>query len=79
MNRNNTTTFIFLSLIIGIGLLCSLLVPTIITNVQAYSSASSTSSGGNSISSESGIREMGICVVGAGGPCNGDSDLDSQT
>jgi hypothetical protein len=78
MNRNNTTTFIFLSLIIGIGLLCSLLVPTIITNAQAYSSGSSTSSGGNSISSGTGVREMGICVVGAGGPCNGDSNLDSQ-
>jgi hypothetical protein len=67
-----------LSLIIEMGLLSSLVVPTIMTNAQAYSSGSSTSSGGNSTSSWTGIREMGICVVGVGGPCNGDSSLDSQ-
>jgi hypothetical protein len=74
---NHKSMCMFLFLVIGIGLLSSLLVPTIMTNAQAYSSASSTSSGGNSTSSGSGVREMGICVVGAGGPCNGDSNWDS--
>lgn len=59
---NNKSMFLFLFLVIGIGLLSSLLVPTIVmTNVQAYSS------GGDSTSSGVGIREMG--------PCNGDSNL----
>jgi hypothetical protein len=59
----------FLFLLIGLGLISSLLVLTIMTNAQAYSS------GGNSTSSRTGVREMGICQVGAGGPCNGDSNL----
>jgi hypothetical protein len=42
----------------------------VVSPLQAYSS------GGNGTSG-TGVREMGICVVGTGGPCNGDSNWDS--
>jgi hypothetical protein len=69
---SHNSMFMFLFLVIGIDLLSSsLLVPTIeITNAQAYSSSGNGTSG-------TGVREMGICVVGTGGPCNGDSNWDS--
>jgi hypothetical protein len=43
-------------------------------NAQAFSSGSTSS--GNSTISESHVTQMGICVVGAGGPCNADSNWD---
>ncbi|MFL6328681.1 MAG: hypothetical protein ACJ71K_08985 [Nitrososphaeraceae archaeon] len=36
---------------------------------------SNSTSGTNSTSNETGVKQMGICQVGAGGPCNGDSSL----
>jgi hypothetical protein len=35
---------------------------------------SNSTSGTNSTSNET-VKQMGICQVGAGGPCNGDSSL----
>jgi hypothetical protein len=40
------------------------------TTAQAHSSG-----GSDNTNSETGIKEIGICVVGAGGSCNGDSKL----
>jgi hypothetical protein len=54
---------VLLLLILGIGSLASLSV-YMMTNAQATSDGSSTA------------KQMGICVVGAGGPCNGDSNWD---
>jgi hypothetical protein len=39
-------------------------------NAQAYSSGSTSSSSTNG---ETHVAQMGICQVGAGGPCSGDS------
>jgi hypothetical protein len=76
MNKgnNNNAMFTFLLSVIGLSLL-SLSVPTIMTNAQA---PSNTTSGSNSSSNETGVRQMGICVVGVVSTCNGDSNLDTQ-
>jgi hypothetical protein len=39
-------------------------------NAQAYSSDA------NSTGGTAGVTQMGICLVGAGGPCNGDRNWD---
>jgi hypothetical protein len=65
----------FIFLIIGISLL-SFSVLTIMINAQTSSgSTTSGSSSGASGSKSNTATQMGICVVGAGGPCNGDSDF----
>jgi hypothetical protein len=69
--HHHENTCMFICLVIGIGLLSLLLVPTLTmrTTVQAYSSG-----GIDNTNSGTGIKEMGICVVGAGGPCNGNAN-----
>jgi hypothetical protein len=102
MNKNNII-FMFLFLIIGIIIVLSIPISTIMTNAQ--SSSGSTSGGSSSGGSNSGgskregndgkfkddsnnskdqeqkdntDKQMGICFVGAGGPCNGDSNWDGR-
>jgi hypothetical protein len=41
-----------------------------VQNTQAYPSGSLSAANNNS-SSTNGVTQMGICEVGAGGPCNG--------
>jgi hypothetical protein len=72
--NNNNVMFMLLFLVFGLSLL-SLSVPTIMTNAQA---SSNTTSGSNSTSNETRVTQMGICQVGAGGPCNGNSDFGSM-
>jgi hypothetical protein len=69
MNKgnNNNAMIMFLLSVIGLSLL-SLYVPTLMTNAQAPSGSTSAS---NSTINETHVTQMGICVVGAGGPCNG--------
>jgi hypothetical protein len=43
-------------------------------SVNAQPSPSNSSAGTNSTSNETNVKQMGICQVGAGGPCNGDSN-----
>ncbi len=38
--------------------------------------SSNSMSGGNRASKETNVKQMGICLVGEGGPCNGDSNWD---
>jgi hypothetical protein len=52
-------------LIIGVSVL-SLSISTIMMNAQASSDGIS--------GSRTGVTQMGICQVGAGGPCNGPSN-----
>jgi hypothetical protein len=62
--------FMFLFPMIAISLL-SIFVSTMATqNAQAYSSGSLSAVNNNS-SSNNGVTQMGICEVGAGGPCDG--------
>jgi hypothetical protein len=61
MNKN--VMFMFLLLIIGIGLLSLSLA----TNAQASSDFALV--GGSD--SNTGVTQMGICVVGVENPCNG--------
>ncbi|MFL6403187.1 MAG: hypothetical protein ACJ71M_06910 [Nitrososphaeraceae archaeon] len=71
MNKgNNNAMFVFLFSVIGLSLL-SLSASATMANAQA---PSNTTSGTNSTSNETGVKQMGICQVGAGGPCNGDSN-----
>ena len=73
MNRANITRVAFTFLVSAISVrLIPLSVSAIIVNVQAYSEGSTRSS---STGSDTHVAEMGICVVGAGGPCNGDSNM----
>lgn len=64
----NNKIFVCLFFIIG---LCafSLYLSTILANAQP--SSNSTSDSNNSTTNETRVTRMGICVVGAGGPCNG--------
>jgi hypothetical protein len=74
MKRANITRVVFTFLVSAISMsLISLSVSAIIVNVQAYSASSTPSS--SSTGSDTHVAEMGICVVGAGGPCNGDSNM----
>jgi hypothetical protein len=58
-------------------------------NVQTSSGSISISGGGGNAESEKQVnnskekestdkQQMGICIVGAGGPCNGDSNFDGR-
>jgi len=68
MNRgSNNVMLVLLFLVIGLSLL-SLSVPTIMTNAQVPSNTTFGSS--NSTGNETRATQMGICKVGAGGPCN---------
>ena len=68
MNRDNTTMFIFLSLIIGMSLL-SLYKPTTMANAQVTSADANRGESG---------RQIGICLWRVKSLCNSDSDLDSH-
>ena len=71
MNKgNNNAMFVFLFSVIGLSLL-SLSASATMANAQA---ASNTTSGTNSTSNETGVKQMGICQVGVESPCNGDSN-----
>ncbi len=69
---NNNVLLMFLLSIIGLSII-SLTISA--TMVNAQTSSNSTSSG-NRHSNETNVKQMGICLVGAGGPCNGDSNWD---
>ena len=64
----------FLFSVIGLSLL-SLSMSATMTNAQT---SSNFTLGTNSTGNETGVKQMGICVVGAGGPCNGDSNFDGK-
>jgi hypothetical protein len=82
--------FLFLFLILGISFLSLSLHTTIMINAQQ--SSDSISGGTTSSRTEreenntkdpkvkdnTDKQQMGICVVGAGGPCNGDSNFDGK-
>jgi hypothetical protein len=63
---------VFLFSVILLSLL-SLSLSEIMINVQAYSGSTS---GNNGSGNETRVTQMGICVVGVGGPCNDGSDFD---
>jgi len=68
MNKgNNNAMFVFLFSVIGLSLL-SLSASATMANAQG---PSNTTSGTNSTSNETGVKQMGICVVGVESPCNG--------
>ena len=61
----------FLFSVIVLSLL-SLSISVLTVNAQPYApSSGSISDAANSTSITSGFTQMGICEVGAGGPCNG--------
>jgi hypothetical protein len=76
--HHKKSMFVFLFSVIALSLvlslsLISLSLSTFAVNAQPYSSGS-VSSSNNITSSESHVIQMGICVVGAKSPCNGDSN-----
>jgi hypothetical protein len=64
------TRLIFLFPIIVMSLLSISVSTMAVQNTQAYPSGSLSAANNNS-SSTNGVTQMGICEVGAGGPCNG--------
>jgi hypothetical protein len=90
MNKNNDNLFVFLFLILGIIFLPLSVPTTIIINAQPHSDSISGGTTSSSIEREENNtkdpkikdnidkQQMGICVVGAGGPCNGDSNFDGR-
>lgn len=71
---SNNAVVMFLFSVIGLSLLSLSLLATM---VNAQTSSNSTS-GTDSTSNKNGAKEMGICVVGEDGPCNGDSNWDGM-
>jgi hypothetical protein len=55
--------------VVGLGIF-SLSGLATVANAQTYSDTPL----GNSPSSEAHVAQMGICQIGAGGPCNGDTN-----
>jgi hypothetical protein len=77
---NRKSMFMFLFLVMEIGLF-SLPVSTIMINAQSHPSSTSganqtgnTTGTGNGTSTSNETRQMGICVVGVRSPCNGNSN-----
>ena len=71
-NHHKRRMFRFMFSAIALSLLSlSISALAVDVNAQPYSSVGSVSGATNSTSSTSGVTEMGICQVGAGGPCNG--------
>jgi hypothetical protein len=71
MNKNKST-YGFLILIIGVGVLSSLsvlLLPPSITMANGQVSSDHREGSGTD-------KQMGICVIGASSPCNGDTLYD---
>jgi anionic cell wall polymer biosynthesis LytR-Cps2A-Psr (LCP) family protein len=81
INKNNII-FMFLFLVIAIIIVLSIPMSTIVTNAQ--SSSGSTAGGSNSNNSkdqeqkDNTDKQIGMCLVGVGGPCNGDSNWDGR-
>jgi hypothetical protein len=77
---NHRSMFMFLLLVIEIGLF-SLPVSTNTTNAQSYPSTASgnnhtgNTTGASNATNSSNETRMGICVIGVRSPCNGDSSL----
>ena len=71
-NHHNKSMFVFFISVIALGLVSLSLLATI-ANAQT-ASPNFTSGAKSTSSNESGVKQMGICVVGAGGPCNGDTN-----
>ena len=69
-NHHNKSMLVFLFSMIALGLVSLSLLATI-ANAQT---PKSTSGADSTSSNEDGVKEMGICVIGAGGPCNGDTN-----
>ena len=61
---------IFLFSVITLSLVSLFLLATI---ANAQTSSNSTSGANSTTSNKTSVKQMGICVVGAGGPCNGDT------
>ena len=65
-HRNNS---MFLVLVIAIGLLTATMLP--VPTIMMMINAQASSSGDNNIGDSGPDKQMGICVVGAKSPCNG--------
>lgn len=69
VNKSNNNALLFLLSIIGLGI-----IPLTISATMANAQTSSS----NSTPSGNSVKQMGICLVGTGGPCNGDSNWDGS-
>jgi hypothetical protein len=72
-SNSNNAMAMFLFSVIELGLLS---LSVLVTMANAQTSSSSSTSGTDSTGNKNGVKEMGICVAGQGGPCNGDSNWD---
>jgi hypothetical protein len=73
--RHKKSVFLFLVIATALLTATTLSVPTIIMTINAQASSSSDDNNGDDSGTD---KQMGICVVGAGGPCNGDSNLEKR-
>jgi hypothetical protein len=74
LNKNNNVLLVFLFSIIGLGVI-SLTISATMANAQTSSNSMADA---NRASKETNVKQMGICLVGEGGPCNGDSNWDGS-
>jgi hypothetical protein len=69
LNKDNSNTMLmFLFSVIGLSLF-SLSMSATMANAQTSSNSTLST---NSTSNETGVKQMGICIVGVKSPCNGD-------
>ena len=72
-HKKNRRMFMFLFLVIALSLVSlSVLATTTITMANAQTPSNSTSNTNITASNETGVKQMGICVIGSKSPCNGD-------
>jgi hypothetical protein len=72
-HKKKRSMCMFLFLVIALSLVSlSVLATTTITMANAQTPSNSTSNTNITASNETGVKQMGICVVGAKSPCNGD-------
>jgi hypothetical protein len=69
-HHHQKNMIIFLFSVIALTLVSLFLLATI-ANAQT---PKSTSGADSTSSNEDGVKQMGICVIGAGSPCNGDTN-----
>jgi hypothetical protein len=71
-HKKKGSMFMFLFSVIALNLVSSLSVLATTTTANAQTPSNSTSNTNSTASNETGVKQMGICVVGAKSPCNGD-------
>ena len=70
-HKKKGSMFMFLFSVIALNLVSLYVLSTTMANAHTPSS-NSKSNTNSTASNETGVKQMGICVIGSKSPCNGD-------